>query len=61
MTFRFIGSLKSAYFGVEINRTAYYVMYQSFKDCRFFGYQEEWYDGPIRTWGAWWFYFQIVY
>ena len=58
---KFIGSWDAKYFGVEIKKTAYYIAYQPHKDCRFWGYRDEWYDGPIRTWSAWYFFFQIVW
>lgn len=61
MTFKFIGNWKDQFFGVEINKTAYYIAYQKYPEHRFWGFNEDWYDGPIRTWSAWYFFFQIVY
>jgi hypothetical protein len=26
-------------------------------DCRYFGYTQDWYDGPLSTLGLWWFNF----
>lgn len=58
---KFIGSWESKYFGIEHKKTAYYIAYQNYPEHRFFGYNYEWYDGPIRTWSLWYFFFQIVY
>ena len=59
---KFIGSWQSKYFGIETSKgKAYYIAYQPHKDYRFFGYRDEWHDGPIRTWSAWYFFFQIIW
>ena len=59
---KFIGSWKNKYFGIETSkRRQYYIAYQSYPEHRFFGYTDEWYDGPIKTYSLWYFFFQIVW
>lgn len=44
---------------IRINKNE--VIYWNFlpKDLRYFGYQQRWYDGPILSFGFWFFHFYI--
>ena len=59
---RFIGSWKAKYFGIQLkkNGMCYYVCIVH-PDHRFFGYREDYYDGPIKMFHLWYVGFQSLW
>jgi hypothetical protein len=57
---KLVGSWKSKYIGFTYKGYVYYMFWQH-REHRRFGYFEEWYDGPIQTFGLWFIGFQRLW
>ena len=49
---KLIGSWKAKYIGFEANMMAYYVGW-THPEVRHWGYEQDYYDGPIHRFGLW--------
>lgn len=50
---KFKGNWQQKYCGLEIGHKKFYIGWMAHKEYRFWGYQVDWHDGPIYTFGLW--------
>jgi len=58
---KFIGSWKDKYIGIQRKSGMCYYFYWVHPDYRSFGYSEDYYDGPIKSFQMWFVAFQWLW